>query len=89
VDHVAGRIEDARDSVGDVEDVHERPPRRPVGGHADLTGEERARREVVDDEIETLARRRSVRGGVAHEGRREVVVGQRRHLSSISTLHLA
>jgi hypothetical protein len=56
--------------------VRERPPRRAVGEHGDLAGQDRAPDQVVQHDVGTQPRREPERRGVAQRERHEVGVGQ-------------
>jgi hypothetical protein len=56
--------------------MHERPPRRPVAEDPDLAGRERPRDQVVEDDIDTEARRDAVCSRVTHVHGRERVARQ-------------
>src|SRR5688572_22808696 len=80
VDCLARRLEGAGGRLADVEDMHQWPPGRAVGIHPDLPVAPGEAREVVHDEIETLAWRCAIGGGVPQEGRREIVRRHRAHV---------
>ena len=73
---LARRLERGEEGAGDVLDVDDRPPRRPVALHQHLARREREADEVVHDEVAAEPSRSTVRRRAAEEGRREVVVGQ-------------
>ncbi len=81
MDALARSGENTGDGRPDVERVHQRPPRGAVAGHRDLARGEGQAGQVVQDDVEPHPRRGPEGGGVAQEGRREVVVGQGRDVA--------
>ena len=75
------RVEHHAQRLRDVERVHQRPPRAAVAVHRDGLRRPREARQVVDHDVEAHPRGRPERGRIAHEGRREVVVGHRREVT--------
>ena len=71
-----GATRAARIALAYILDMDHRPPRRSVALDEHLAGRERARDEVVDDQVQAKVGRVPVDGRVPQEDRAEVVVGQ-------------
>src|SRR5688500_2088375 len=78
---VARRFEHAGSRLRNVEDMHERPPRRPVGVHPDLLVAPGQSREVVDDQIEALSGRCPICRRVPQVRRGKIVAGHGREVA--------
>jgi hypothetical protein len=89
VDRLARRLEHGEERSGDVLDVHERAPRRPVALQVDAAGRHRPGDEVVEHDVESVARRDAVRGRRPQERRAEAVVRERRDVALRAHLRLA
>ena len=89
VDRVPRCQQGSQHRAGYVFDMDQRPPRRPVAPDEHFAGHQRARDEVVDDQVQAKVGRVPVDGRVPKEDRAEVVVGEFRDGTFREDLRLA
>src|SRR5204862_6270617 len=70
------RLEDSEEGAGDVLDVDDGTPGRPVALEEDFARSERPGDEVVEHDVEAEPGRNAVSGGAAEEGGGEGTIGE-------------
>src|SRR2546430_2956998 len=81
VNRFGGSLQHCDNRTRDVQPMDQWPPRCPIASHLDLLGRPCQPSQVIQDNVKSHSRRSAVGSGIAHEGGRESLPGERFHVA--------